>query len=1191
MKKLFKNLMKTLTVAAMLFAGASFTYAAGEFIHYDPMGGSHGITSVSKTGFTARSNEINVSIPNPGDSQTFKVYVAYQNVLDNNILYDAKGTLIFDATGTSHSTTIKGVLTGSHAEYEADSAYLNNLPSSWSLHLDSARKVNTHYENRYPQCTGSGAPYDYNYPMDLSQITTSGAFIDHLDYVGEWHGVTGSCDQGYIVATFTVKNTTTPALTLNVDTNTPTGVTTHSATLNGEVVSGSDVDTWFALSTSSNPSCSISSQRINVSGLYNSGQSFDKTVTGLNPSTHYYYRACGDQNGTIDAGGVEDFTTAGSVVPNLNVVTDTPIHTHSTDTTAKLRGKLTSGDNAKVWFAFSTNSNPDCSNLSQRKIVSNGYTYDAPRDFDYVVTGLNPDTYYYRACAEYQNGTSDEGLTESFTVTQNQVSPAVDVRTGGVTHLSTHSATLNGGLTNGNNVDVWFAFDKDSVVLNCINSPQVGYQSNISAPHEFSFDASNLEANTDYHYMACARPAFSSIRTNPVHGDVVSFRTGQNIVIYSWHHNEWSDCIDNLRYRDVWCEDNLGNTVNDVNCSALTRPASQEACDNRQPEATTKIVYHVTKDSADLRGEVDMKDYNNGFVFFVYGQRESSVRDVVDEHRYSSIHNDGQYLRKVLVDSDLDGHDSYTKNVDGLESSERYYYRICVEYTKTNGDSDLECGSVKYFNTDSGAHHSVDIRTEGYKNVTSSSATICGDLVDKGDASDVLRWMEYRRSSTSWTLTGSKHSSEGYFCTNMTNLRSNTRYYYRACTQYGCGDEKYFTTVGGVIIPDKPLVTTDTVTVAYPHSAILPGFYVSHAPKAKVWFNYGRSRSLGNATPRQTVYGAYGEFVHNFTGLKSNQLYCYQAVIETVNGVDYGAVKCFRTPRASVVKPVVPVVNVVKEDTTEIDLSKLGLGLSLIRLDIDDDVQTVTRGQNVTYTITWENISKLDLRDLELNVEIPREVRITASSRGKLDQDRNSIFYTIDRLDAGEKNSMTINGVVENGNLGDALTATATIAFDNPVNQAQENAQDYDVDDYVLQTALGTASVFGLGNITLLGWLTILLGLFIVFLIARWLYLEREELRAQAYVNGYGRNHYMMPPTPVHNGYIAQGPAAQPVRYHVDPVVHTPQQQEVVHHVVHDTPQQATYQPEAKQAATSTQTPAPAPTERADYRPYRPNRG
>jgi len=233
------------------------------------------------------------------------------------------------------------------------------------------------------------------------------------------------------------------------------------------------------------------------------------------------------------------------------------------------------------------------------------------------------------------------------------------------------------------------------------------------------------------------------------------------------------------------------------------------------------------------------------------------------------------------------------------------------------------------------------------------------------------------------------------------------------------------------------------------------------------------------------------------------------------------------------------------------------------------------------------NISDIDLDNLDLNIEIPREVRITASSRGKLDQDKNSIFYTIDRLDAGEKGSMTVDGIVENGTLGDALTSDATIAYDNPINRAQENAQDYDVDDFVVHTALGTASVFGLGNITLLGWLTILLGLFIVFLVARWLYLEREELRAQAYVNGYGRNNYVMAPAPVHNGYLAPVGQAQPVVHHYTQPVQTMPEQHVVHHTV--APQQAPVQNQAVQPAV--QQSVQQNNERTDYRPYRPNRG
>jgi hypothetical protein len=129
------------------------------------------------------------------------------------------------------------------------------------------------------------------------------------------------------------------------------------------------------------------------------------------------------------------------------------------------------------------------------------------------------------------------------------------------------------------------------------------------------------------------------------------------------------------------------------------------------------------------------------------------------------------------------------------------------------------------------------------------------------------------------------------------------------------------------------------------------------------------------------------------------------------------------------------------------------------------------------------------------------------------------------------------------------------LVYDNPVNDAQENARDFDLDEYGVQVAGVTASVFGLTNITFLGWLVILLGLFIIFLVARWLYLEREELRAQAYLGGYNTPYGGSPR--YDNGY------AQPqVPMYRDPAPR--------------------FDPPAAPIA-------PAPQD--DYQPYRPNRG
>ena len=224
---------------------------------------------------------------------------------------------------------------------------------------------------------------------------------------------------------------------------------------------------------------------------------------------------------------------------------------------------------------------------------------------------------------------------------------------------------------------------------------------------------------------------------------------------------------------------------------------------------------------------------------------------------------------------------------------------------------------------------------------------------------------------------------------------------------------------------------------------------------------------------------------------------------------------------------------VEEDDDEEIDLSLLGLGLSLVRLEIDNDTDFVTQGETVRYVVEWENISELDLEDLDLKISLPSELEVTNISRGRLDVGNNAVYYTIDDLEEGRNGSMTVSGIIDSGVAGNLLTAEAELAYDNPVNGAQENAKDFDLDEYSASAL--TASIFGLGNVSFLGWLVILLGLAIIFLIARWMYLEREDMRAQAYAGRYQRGAApMYPPQGYQQPPVAQQqpPVAQPQEYY-----------------------------------------------------------
>lgn len=121
-----------------------------------------------------------------------------------------------------------------------------------------------------------------------------------------------------------------------------------------------------------------------------------------------------------------------------------------------------------------------------------------------------------------------------------------------------------------------------------------------------------------------------------------------------------------------------------------------------KPRVNTDSARSVNYHSAELRGEVDMRDAENGRAFFVYGEDRNDVEDVEDEDEYSDVDENGDDLQKVLVDSNLDDGDEedYERTVYGLDNDTRIYFRLCVEFEDEDGDEKLECGDVENFRTD-----------------------------------------------------------------------------------------------------------------------------------------------------------------------------------------------------------------------------------------------------------------------------------------------------------------------------------------------------------------------------------------------------------------------------------------------------------------------------------------------------------
>lgn len=124
--------------------------------------------------------------------------------------------------------------------------------------------------------------------------------------------------------------------------------------------------------------------------------------------------------------------------------------------------------------------------------------------------------------------------------------------------------------------------------------------------------------------------------------------------------------------------------------------------DKDHPEVTTYNAQNINDTSADLRGNVDMNDFNNGNIFFVYGEDEDQIHDVDGNFEtYTEIEEDGDDLQKTSIfDSNLDDTKNYAKEVTGLDSDTDHYFRLCVQFEVENNDNTLVCGVTKSFTTD-----------------------------------------------------------------------------------------------------------------------------------------------------------------------------------------------------------------------------------------------------------------------------------------------------------------------------------------------------------------------------------------------------------------------------------------------------------------------------------------------------------
>jgi len=295
---------------------------------------------------------------------------------------------------------------------------------------------------------------------------------------------------------------TVTTTTLSVSTNPATSIGSSTATLNGNLTNMggfTSVNVSFQYGTTLSYGSTTPTQARTTTGA------FTAALTGLTPSTTYYFRAVAQSGTTTVYGTPLSFSTSAAVL-SVTTVGSASV----TASGATLNGDLTDrGPNSSVnvYFRYGSSGSMTSSTPTQARTTTGAFTA--------TLTGLMPNTtYYFQAVAV--GATTVYGSIMTF----NTSVGTLGVTTGSATSISASGATLNGTLTGlGTNSSV-------SVRLNY--GPTASYGSSTStqimtAPGAFSATISGLTASTAYHFQAVA------VGSTTVTGSDASFTTTSSI--------------------------------------------------------------------------------------------------------------------------------------------------------------------------------------------------------------------------------------------------------------------------------------------------------------------------------------------------------------------------------------------------------------------------------------------------------------------------------------------------------------------------------------------------------------------------------------------------------------------------------------------------------------------------------------
>lgn len=298
------------------------------------------------------------------------------------------------------------------------------------------------------------------------------------------------------------------------------------------------------------------------------------------------------------------------------------------------------------------------------------------KEYSRRVSGLVPDTvYYFKLCVEHNTLFNTKKIT-----------------CGATRSFSTNPSSGRSNNFNESRVSLYSALN--ITAYEAILGGEVRMNDGVNGIVFFTYGESESRIRAVENFSK-----YSSVREDDE--DLQKVRVGANVRGNAEYEYKIDDLDRGTKYYYRICVEYDGERDGLV-CSSVRNFTTDSRDRSSIPFAETKTPVRVGNQIR-LGGLIEMNDFFDGIAFFAFGTDETKINNVSSSNSFSGIRQYGDELQRILLDSDADGNNDYSKTLDYLKSGTKYFYRICVEYEaedeRNRVDTFLRCGLVKSFTT------------------------------------------------------------------------------------------------------------------------------------------------------------------------------------------------------------------------------------------------------------------------------------------------------------------------------------------------------------------------------------------------------------------------------------------------------------------------------------------------------------